>query len=74
MPAAQQELRGAVPDRHHDLVARVEGVQRGAEEAREPKVADPDRARGGEHDVGGFQVAVEHPVAVEVVQAVEELE
>ena len=74
MPAPQQELGGAVPDGDDDFVARVEGVERGAEEARETEVADADRARGGEHDVGGLEIAVEHPVAVEVVEAVEELE
>ena len=74
MAAPQQELGGPVPDRHDDFIARVEGVERGAEEAGEAEIADADRARGGEHDVGGFEIAVEDPVAVEVVQAVEELE
>ena len=44
------------------------------EEAGEAQVADPYGAGGGDHYVGGFEVAVEDPVAVQVEEPVEELE
>ena len=72
--AAEEELGRAVPDRHYDFVAAEEGVKGFVEEAREPQVADADFSARGHHYVGRFEVPVEHPVAVQVVQAVEELE
>lgn len=70
----EQQFRRAVPDGHDDLVARVQRVQRLVEHAREAQVADFDLARRRDHDVGGLEVAVQHPLRVQVLAAVEQLE
>ena len=70
---AHEQLRGAVPDRDHDLVPGEERLERLVRQAREPEVADFDDARGGDEDVRRFEVAVEDVGLVEVEEAVEEL-
>lgn len=42
-------------------------------ETCEAEVADLDLARGGNEDVGGFEITVDDPVVVEVGDAVDEL-
>ena len=43
-------------------------------EAGQAQVADADLARRSDHDVGGLQVAMEDPVGVQVLAAIEQLE
>ena len=73
MPRTHQKFRGTIPDGDDDFVAGVECGGRGAKEAGQAEIADGEEAAGGEHDVGGFEVAVEDVGSVEVVGAEEEL-
>ena len=70
---AHEQLRGAVPDRDHDLVPGEERLERLVRQAREPEVADFDDARGRDEDVRRLEVAVEDVGLVQVEEAVEEL-
>jgi len=71
--SAEEEVGTAVPDCNDYFVTTIERGERLVEAAGKTKVADADGARGGYHDICGFEVAVHYPVLVEVVQAVEEL-
>ena len=74
MPGAEEEVGAAIPYRHDNFVAGVEGGEGIVEQAGEAEIANADGAGRGDHYVGGFEVAVHDPVAVEVEEAVEELE
>lgn len=80
MFGAEQELGGSVPDGDDNGVDVGEGSERGLEEAGEAEVCNFDAATlvggfvgAGDEDVGGLKVAVDNPVLVEVVHAVEDL-
>jgi hypothetical protein len=73
VPGAQQQVRRAVPDGHDDLVRAVEGLKGPSVDPSEAEVADLDIALVRDEDVGGFEVAVDDPVVVQVGDAVEEL-
>lgn len=74
MPAPEEQFGGPVPDCYDDFVTGEEGVEGFVEEAGKTEISDFDFARGGHHDVCGFEIAMEYPVGVEVLTAVEELE
>eukprot|EP00756_Hemistasia_phaeocysticola_P023033 Hpha_TRINITY_DN15868_c2_g12::TRINITY_DN15868_c2_g12_i1::g.192146::m.192146 len=67
--AHQQQLWGAVPPRHHVLSHQVVGV----EPAGQAEVADPKIAADVRKEVGGFEVAVQHPTRVNVLEPTENL-
>lgn len=71
--ATEEEFRGAVPDCDDDFIAGEEGLEGLPEEAGEAEISNFDFTRAGDHDVSGFEVAVENPVLVEVGDPVEEL-
>lgn len=73
VPTSEQKFRGAVPDGDDHLVSGEEGVERLVEQTRKTEIADPDCAVGGDEDVGRLQIPMEHPVAVQVEQAVQQL-
>ena len=66
-----EQLGGAVPQRDH--VVGV-GAQRGPVLARQAEVADLELAAVAVQDVAGLQVAVQHPVLVQVVHPAEQLQ
>ena len=69
-PTAQQDIRGAVPQRH-DLVR--EGVNRDTEGAREAEVPQLQGPLAVDEEVLRLQVAVQHAVLVAKVDPLEEL-
>lgn len=69
-PAAQQHVGRAVPQRHH-LVG--EGVDGDAEGARQPKVAELERALPVDKQVLRFQISVEDSILVAEVDAPQQL-
>lgn len=73
VPAAEQEFGRAVPDRNDDFVAGEERRERFMEQARETEIPDFYLSGGRHHYVCGFEIAVQHPVAVQVEQAVQQL-
>lgn len=73
MPTAQEEFRGAVPNGDDDLVAGKEGVGGFVEEPCQAEIPDFDLSSGCDHDVGGFEVTMHDPIAVEVEQSRTEL-
>lgn len=74
VPASHEELGGTIPDRDDDFVAREEGVEGLVEEAGEPEIPDADGAAGGDQDVRGLEISMQHPVGVEIEEAVQQLE
>ncbi len=67
---AEQQLWSAVVERRNE--ARV-GLERRPVLARHAQVADLDLALVIVQDVGRLQVPVQHPVVVQVLDAVEQL-
>ena len=74
MAAPQQQLWRPIPYSHNDLVAAEQGVERLVKQPREPEVPNLDVAGRGHHDVGGLEVAVQHPVGVQILTPIEQLE
>ena len=70
LPAAEQDLRRAVPERD-DLVGV--GAEGHAEGPREPEVGEFEVAFFVDEEVLGFEVAVQHAVGVAVARSFEQL-
>ena len=70
---AEEEVGRTVPDGDDDFVAVEEGLERRAEEAGQAEITDADGAGRCDHDVGRFEVAVQHPIPVKVEESIQEL-
>lgn len=73
MPRTQEQLRASVPNRHYNLVAIPQGLQRSSTDPGEPKITDLHYSTGVYQDVGWLEISMNNTMSVKVRGAEEEL-